>query len=509
MEPSTANLIFEAAQRGEIDQGTAYLYIAYALSNDSRLPQEYRSLLPWDGTLPLLHLRQAVQNMSPGQVREAIQAVLAETCDTSTASLPNTRSTAHFYIQYGTISAGLTINDYAASLETAWTTEIDGFGWAAPPVLTSNPPPGNLYHVRIDNLGYGLYGYVSPAGTYAGLVGDNPNTPWDDVDAYASCMALNQNYSGFPSPPQASLDSTTGHEFNHSIQFGIGALDGSNIPDDALVEGGATWMEDEAFDSANDNYNYLWPSFTRCMGEYTLSPYSYWITYRGMTELFGSGAAGGSEQVMQDFWELTSKNAGSNLAALNTALTNKGVTLADAYHAYAIAVKFNKACTGGYGYPYCLEEGPAYVALKGNPSVIATISTIGGNYTGNLQDNYALNWVGLPASGVYDVTLKNNATGGQLRASVVCDTGWTLQVYPFPSVVGGSAQTTLAGFIANGCTSVVAVITNQAQTADNPTTCTARSYRISTGASTVPTPTPTPTATPGNPQIDLPFILQP
>ena len=52
--------------------------------------------------------------------------------------------------------------------------------------------------------------------------GTNPATSWNDTDAYASCMVLNHDYTGFPSVPQASLDSTTAHEFNHSIQFGLG-----------------------------------------------------------------------------------------------------------------------------------------------------------------------------------------------------------------------------------------------------------------------------------------------
>ena len=64
-------------------------------------------------------------------------------------------------MEYGAIGAGLTINDYVASLETAWVTEIDQFGWAAPPVRTGNPPPGSTYHVRIDTLGGGLYGFTT------------------------------------------------------------------------------------------------------------------------------------------------------------------------------------------------------------------------------------------------------------------------------------------------------------------------------------------------------------
>ena len=72
-------------------------------------------------------------------------------------------------IQYGAISGGLVITDYVDSLQIAWTKEITTFGWAAPPVLTSNPPPGNRYHVRIDNLGSSLYGYVSSSGAHAAV----------------------------------------------------------------------------------------------------------------------------------------------------------------------------------------------------------------------------------------------------------------------------------------------------------------------------------------------------
>ena len=81
------------------------------------------------------------------------------------------------------------------------------------------------------------------------------------------------------------------------------------MPDDVFVEGGATWMEDEVHDAADDNHYYLWPLFRQSLGDYDGSPYPYWITFRGFTERYGTGSAGGSEQVMQDFWELTSQNA--------------------------------------------------------------------------------------------------------------------------------------------------------------------------------------------------------
>jgi hypothetical protein len=478
---TTPQLIDAALARGEIDQTTANLYLVYALTDHERLPARFHSTAPWHGTLPLLRLREATERMRPSTERAIIEKMLSGTCSSSTGTLSNITNSTNFHVQYGTISGGLSIGDYTTSLETTWSTEVTNFGWAAPPVLTGNPPPGNRYHVRIDNLGSGLYGYVSSSGAHAGYVGNNPNTAWDDGDAYASCMVLNNDYSSF-GDAQKALDATTAHEFNHSIQFGYGALTGTNAPDDSFIEGGATWMEDEVFDGANDNYNYLWPTFNICMGQYTDNPYPYWITFRGLTERYGTGSASAGEQVMQDFWESTSQSASSNmLTALNSALVSKGTTLPQAYHDYAIAVKFNRTCGGGYVLPYCFEEASGYVSAAGSTSVHGSISTVGGSNTGSIQDYYALRWIGLPSSGdSYAVTLENTSAGGQLRGSVVCDTGSALNVHALPAVVGAGQSTTLYGFDPAPCSSVVAVLTNEGGALANPSSCTARSYQLST-----------------------------
>jgi len=405
--------------------------------------------------------------------------------------LPNRFLTEHFSIEYNTVGGGLELGDYIYALEVSWIKQIDQFGWAAPPVYLANPAPENRYPVHITSLNYGLYGFVSAYGDHAGFVGDNPNTSWNDGDAYASCMVLNRDYSNFPGTSQTALDATVAHEFNHAIQYGLGGLNGFNLPDPIFIEAGATWMEDETFDDANDNYNYLWPVFSSCMGNYNYSPYAYWITFRGMLEPFGTGVGGGGEDILQAFWELTSQNVANNLGALNQAIEQHGTTLADAYHNYAIAVKFNRPCQGGYVRPYCLEEGPEYVAAAGHSNVNGTIIGVGGNYSGSIQDNYALNWVRLPGnSGVYDISLRNTSSGGALRGSVVCDTGTSLRVQPLGAIVGAGGENTQSDFNSGGCTNVVLVITNQSMTAENPSSCITRSYQILTTSRMAPTPTP-------------------
>ncbi len=503
--PPSPVLVEHAVAAGSLDYSTGQLYIAYSMFAWDKLPAAYQSPTQFDGTLWLLKLREGLDAMAAGAAKLEVAAMIGtgptdpgtSVCDVL-APAPNTSTlaTPNYYIEYNAAEVnngpdGVSIDYYAKSLESVWTTEVNRFGWAAPPTSLTNPAPQGKYLVKVQQLSPVLYGYVSNFGTGAGFVGDNPHTPWDDKDAYASCMGLNSDYNFFPGSPERALDATTAHEFNHSIQFGYGAIaddDGhDNEPDSVFVEGGATWMEDEAMDYANDNYNYLWPRFHNDMGEYEDSPYPYWITFRGLTERYGASVAGGGENIMQAFWEITSRNEASNLRAMDKALRSKGTTLADAYHAYAIAVKFNKRCGRGYSYPYCFEEGPQYVSGDGvqegagETRPHGAITSVGGSYSGSAPDNYSLNWVTLPkASTTYTVRLENTSTGGLFRTTVACDTGKGLTLTALSALAGpgATAQATLRKTA--GCQQVVAVVTNIAETAPNPDTSESRAYTIST-----------------------------
>ena len=86
------------------------------------------------------------------------------------------------------------------------------------------------------------------------------------------------------------------------------------------------------------------------------------------------------------------------VVAFNKALGAKtpGATLADTFHKFAIASRFMKSCPASD--PYCYEEAAGYVALKGVPANDGSIAAVPGAYTGSILDNYAINWVGLPAA---------------------------------------------------------------------------------------------------------------
>jgi hypothetical protein len=501
--PATPELIEAAQQRGTVSPEQATLLRAYALAAPRKLPAAYRSNTPWDGTLTLLRVHRAIPKLARGRARtEAVQlagpsAAAVTSCDTdSTGNLPDTTTTTNFWIQYdaSTLDPSLAIGQYATSLQTTWNTEVGSFGWAAPPLKTT--PGGVKYHVRVDALDNGLYGYVSSTGTYAGFVGNNPNTAWSDGDAYATCMVLSQDYTGFPSSPQNSLDSTTAHEFNHSLQFGYGGLTGSNAASQSFTEAGATWMEDEVYDASNDNYNYLWPDFRQGLANYDATfPYPDWIALRGITEPYGTNAAGAGEDVMQDFWERTSNGEAGNLNSMEQALVDKGGDLPTAYQSYAIAVKFSKSCGGGNGSapPNCFQEGASYAAAAnppGRPASDTTIGAVGGSATDTVSDGYAIQWTSLPASGPYGVRLTNTSSGGQLRATVACDPGpgSALRLEPLPGPLGAGQNGTLDSFDPTGCGSPVLVTTNSAHSSPNPSAPAARSIQVQTFAPGNPPP---------------------
>lgn len=497
----------QAVATGRIDAETADLYLAFALRGDDRLPSEYISTATWHGTAHLARLRQTTQAQLKWAAADPSRQMLASTdvymrieqllngfCSDFNVLLPNELDTPHFHIQYNIIGGGLSINDYAASLERAWDTEVVKFGWPQPPVAV-NPASGNRIHVRIDLTTLGLYGLTSFWGTHAGKVGDNPNTAWRETDAEAACLVLNRDYSKFDTPALQALNATTAHEFVHVIHYGVGIdSDLSGNGGLTFAESMATMMEDEVANEANDNYNYLWPPLDICLGEYGKSQndpnnYKYWVVMRAMTERFGTGVANGAEQVLQDFMTVLSQGQGGRLTAFNQGFVNKGTTLANAYHDAAITLRFTKSCGGNYAYPYCFSEANNYVqqndAAKINSSkaVNGTISALGGSYNGTVENHYAMNWVDLPLNiAPYAVTLQNNSTTGEMRFSVVCDTGSALNVLTPSQVVSAKKSGAVPNVDPSACVKLTAIITNQKVTSEAPRTCSADAYTLSIGA---------------------------
>jgi hypothetical protein len=484
--PSTPGLIRHAVARGRISRADGARYLTYALTAPNRLPPAYRSRTPWDGTVPLLQLQRAAPTLGRGPAARAVRAGLAQITDVPCpgvrGTLPAVAITAHFYLQYNPATlVGLGIGAYTSALEQVWSTEVTSFGWAAPPVDPAEPATRGRYPVRVQQLGTGLYGYV----TATRVVGNNPHTAWPDQDAMSSCMVLNRNYTAFPGTPMTAMHATTAHEFNHSLQFGYGALSGPTDVKEVWIEGGATWMEDEVFNASNDNYNYLWPDMTTPMALFDPSfPYPYWVVFRAMTEPFGTGTAGGGQRIMKYFWEQISRNASSNINAFRLAFDSVGTTLSEAYHSAGIALRFDVACGGATPEPFCLKEGPAYVAKAGPRSDNTTLSVVGDSAPLSMANDFATKWVGLPSgslSDVYPVSVSvDTGALGVLMVSLVCLSGTDITVTPLGTATQSSPITTTTDYDASGCDHVTAVISNVRETSSAPPSRTTSGFTLST-----------------------------
>ena len=89
------------------------------------------------------------------------------------------------------------------------------------------------------------------------------------------------------------------------------------------------------------------------------------------------------------------------------------------------------------------------------------------------------------------MTVRNLSAGGSLRVTLACDTGAGVALARVPLTLGAGAEATVPGFNPAGaaCQETVAVITNESQTAANPSSSTARDYTVATAAAP-PTTTP-------------------
>lgn len=510
---STLSLLLRAEATGELDTPTTDLYLALALTNDPRLPPAYVGQGTWRGTLALLRIRRHLSTATtpPGLVRSGtatsqamyteIASILStDQCDNKSENLTSVLDTDHFHIEYSPalVSNGLTISDFAKWLEIAWNTEIGTFGWAAPPIKSN--APSHKYPVRVSPLSGGLLGVTTDVGTYAGFIGDNPNTPWNDVGAEASCMVINSTIGLYRNASNI-LAATAAHEFAHSVQFGMNSFPTQN-GEDMFVESTAVLTEDEVVDGSNDGISYLWPDLKTCMALFTSNsttdffPYEYWIVFRAMTERYGHAVAGGIEQWIQDVFETASIQGNWTLDTFNTAFARRGTTLGQAFHEAAISMKFDKQCSATYRQPYCFIEGASYAAATANGQTInpaiaydAVLTTPASIAAGSIADNYTAAWILLPGvAASLHVTVENISSGGEFRSSLACDTGETMVIVPLTVANPNNSQSSRVSLpgqaqsgafpVGSSCKQLALVITNQAQTAAAPISCPLESFRV-------------------------------
>src|SRR5918996_2448063 len=199
----------------------------------------------------------------------------------------------------------------AGVLEDVWQKEVVEYGYRPPKsdlTSASHGPDGRLDVYLADVGDDGLFGYCTT---------DDPDLldgiypPWDGS---AYCV-LDNDYSaaqfGTRSSGLVGLQVTAAHEFFHAVQFGYDALE-----DLWFMESTAMWMEDEVFDSVNNNRLFLRTS-SMVQGDVPIDYggkfflYGNWIFIRFLTEYFGSRAAG-DPSVVRDAWTWADGSQGAS-----------------------------------------------------------------------------------------------------------------------------------------------------------------------------------------------------
>ena len=223
-------------------------------------------------------------------------------------------------------------------------------GYPAPP---SDGGRGDSaqFDVYLADIGrVGLYGYCAP------------ETPVPGAPNHASSYCVFDNdFTGFPMPPDESLQVTVAHELFHAVQFGLDVNE-----DRWFLESTATWIEEQVADDINDNRQYL---SSGQLGRRNvpldhstadLGIYGNWIFFQFLEQRYGVDA-------VRQVWQYAEAGPGArndfSVRAVRRLVESHHDSFARVYAAFALA---NLAPHRVY------DEGSAY-----RPAAVDTVARLG------------------------------------------------------------------------------------------------------------------------------------
>jgi hypothetical protein len=364
--PAHPDGLSRALASGRISPAKEALLRAQALFRPARVAAVYGPVAHsgGDATMILRDLAVRLDGLSPGD-RRAAHAILARPSDhvdpvgdawtvPEAPASPDCGPNVCIHWASGTggdapaatdTTPANGIPDYVdqalAVAENVWDQEVDTMGYRPPlsdATSTDHGPDGRL-DIYLNNLGpQFLYGYCTSDDPKVGTLGDPGVTP--DVSAY--CVVDNnytepifQNHT-----PLQNLKVTLAHEFFHAVQFGYYFDE-----DRWLMEGTATWMEDQVYDGINDNRQYLQNSplkypwvpldhFNGCCFQY-----GSWIWFRFLSETMGPG-------VIQEIWNRADAALGGpddySTQAIRHVLSDHGTTFRKKFASFAVWNKISR-----------------------------------------------------------------------------------------------------------------------------------------------------------------------
>ena len=229
-------------------------------------------------------------------------------------------------------------------LENVYIKEVTDRQYRAP--LSDGTRGGSVdkLDVYLADLGSSnLYGYCTS---------DQPDRNTAQV-VFAYCV-IDQDFARDQyetNTPGQNLQVTAAHEFFHAVQF---AYDWQE--DDWLMEGTAAWMEDEIYDSINDNLQYLGASQLQMPfnpldhSSFDDPNYGVWIFWRFLSEWAGAGDAD-DPTIVRQVWEGAAVDGAYSTLALRRTLLARGTSFPVMYTLFGTWIRSAKSM---------FEEGPSY-----------------------------------------------------------------------------------------------------------------------------------------------------
>lgn len=236
--------------------------------------------------------------------------------------------------------------------EEVWTQEVSlgGFTPPRPDLGLPNQGPDQKLDIYLANLtDNGLYGYCTSDDPYQG--------PPYRVSAY--CV-IDDDFVGYGTvtTPDDNLRVTVAHEFFHAVQFAY-----EYDEDLWFMEGTAAWIEDEVYDSINDNMFYLNPQQWRANP--ILRPdipldrfdnqwpdYGAWTFWKYLGERYPA-KTGNITSIIREVWEVAADPNIYSTRALEIVLRRHGTNFDKFFTKWSVGNRFPKrsyseAAANGY-----------------------------------------------------------------------------------------------------------------------------------------------------------------
>jgi hypothetical protein len=463
-----------AAEAGDADAALAQ---ALALFEPAQARALYGEAARPDGretTLVLRDLAAGLDELSPRQ-RAIAQRILARPTDRNDPIKPyrsKARSTCDARMCFWWVSEGADappradrnrnrvpdwVETTRAVFRKVWIAEVRSRGYRRPlsDLRSRNHGRNGKLDVYLADVGgRGIYGYCTS---------DDPRrarsfavSAYCVVDDDFSRRQFSAGTSG-----RRALEVTAAHEFFHAVQFAYDWLE-----DRWLMEGTASWMEDEVYPTINDNLQYL-PSSPVSRNLFWLpldgwnpdgsSPqssfvYGTWIFWRHLDERFGAA-------VVRDVWNRV-RGAPFAIQAVNAALMARGTTFGDVFPAFGVA-NFTPETSYAEGplYRTVRNVGPVPSATYELTSAAPAVNPAPIEMPHMSNDYYGfVPGPGLTAASTLAVRVTTQGVGGAANL-IVFNVDGTRTVVPVP-IFGGTSSLTTVPFGLGVVSRVTLVLTN-------------------------------------------------